>query len=98
VKKPAWLVRAQQGWPARYPLVQFPNAPLAVSLAASVVEGLVKGGRADAYASAVSRVALGVWAWEEAVRGVNAFRRVLGVAGLVYVVVQLAAALDQAAA
>jgi hypothetical protein len=93
VTKPAWLTRAQWGWPAGYPLVQFPNAPLAVSLGASVVERLVDG-RADSYASAVARVALGIWAWEEATSGVNLFRRALGVAGLAYVVVELAAALD----
>jgi hypothetical protein len=91
--KPAWLVRAQWGWPGRYPLVQFPNAPLAVSLAASAVER-VADGRADSYASAVARIALAIWAWEEATRGDNAFRRVLGVAGLAYVAIELAAALD----
>jgi hypothetical protein len=93
MRKPAWLVRAQWGWPGRYPLVQFPNAPLAVAFAASFARRLVDG-RADDYASAVFHVALGIWAWEEATRGVNGFRRALGVAGLVYVVVKLAAALD----
>ncbi|HEX8742652.1 MAG TPA: hypothetical protein VF712_05930 [Thermoleophilaceae bacterium] len=90
--KPAWLVRAQWGWPGRYPLVQFPNAPLAVALGASLA-GRLAHGRADDYATAVFHVALGIWAWEEASRGVNGFRRALGVAGLAYVVARLAAAL-----
>ena len=35
-------------------------------------------------------VALGVWAWQEAAHGVNWFRRLLGVAGLAFVVARLA--------
>ena len=35
-------------------------------------------------------LALGLWAWEEAVGGVNWFRRLLGVGGFVWIVVVLA--------
>ncbi len=34
-------------------------------------------------------MALTVWAWEEAVRGVNWFRKVLGIIVLVWVLVKL---------
>lgn len=50
-------------------------------------------GRAEDYAMAIFFVALGVWAWGEASEGVNWFRRLLGVAFLVYVVVRLAGSL-----
>jgi hypothetical protein len=81
--KPAWT-RGQQGWPASYPLVQFPNVPLIVSLVASVLHGAFSGTAAD-YAWAISRLALAVWAYEELVRGDNAFRRVLGLVVLVLI-------------
>ena len=93
LRKPAWLVRAQHGWPAGFPVAQFPNAPLAVALAASVAGRFVDG-RSQDYATSVFHVALGVWAYLELTRGTNWFRRLLGVAGLVYVVVKLAAELD----
>ena len=91
--KPAWLVRAQHGWPASFPLAQFPNAPLAVALGASVA-GRFADGRAHDHATAVFHIALGIWAYLELTSGVNWVRRLLGVAGLIYVVVKLAAALD----
>lgn len=80
---------AQHGVPPAFPVAQFPNAPLWVAIAA-VVAGRVAHGGADDVASAVFHVALAIWAYEEATRGVNWFRRLLGVAGLVYVVVRLA--------
>lgn len=83
-----WAV-GQRGFPAHYPVVQFPNAPLLISLIASVVHGQAHGDVAD-YAWAISRVGLAIWAYEELVRGDNAFRRVLGVVGLVLVVRGLA--------
>ena len=91
--KPAWLVRAQHGWPAAFPVAQFPNAPLAVAVAAFVAGRLVDG-RAQDYSTSVFHIALGVWAYLEVTRGANWFRRLLGVVGLVYVVVKLAAELD----
>lgn len=93
MRKPAWLVRAQRGWPAGYPVAQFPNAPLAIALAAGAIGRFVDG-RADAYAAAVFHVALSIWAYEETTRGANVVRRVLGVAGLAYVAAKLAAELD----
>ena len=86
--KSSW-VRGQRGWPARYPLVQFPNAPLVVSLAASLVHAVTDDDTAD-YANAVSRLALGVWAWLELADGDNGYRRVLGAVVFVLITRSLA--------
>lgn len=81
--------RASHGAPARFPVVQFPNAPLLVAFVAFVL-GRFTHGRADDHVTAVFFVALGVWASQELMGGVNWFRRLLGAAGLAYVVVRLA--------
>lgn len=59
--------RGQEGWPRRFVLVQFPNAPLLVGLL-----GVVLGVRW------LATVGLCAWALLEVVGGVNWFRRVLG--------------------
>jgi hypothetical protein len=84
--------RGQRGWPASFPVVQFPNAPLLVALGGWPVAALT-GGSVHSYARAVFYVGLAAWAWEELTDGVNWVRRGLGVAGLVYVVVKVGAAL-----
>jgi hypothetical protein len=84
--------RAQRGWPASYPVVQFPNAPLLVALAASVVAALTDGS-VHAYARAAFYTGLAAWAWEELTGGANWVRRALGAAGLVYVVAKVGVAL-----
>ena len=88
--KDAWR-RGQQGWPASFPVAQFPNAPLLVAFAASIIASVSSGSVHD-YARAAAYLGLGVWAWLELTDGVNWFRRVLGAAGLVYVVVKVGAA------
>ena len=85
--------RGQRGWPARFPVAQFPNAPLLVAMAAFLVS-LVAQGPFHAYASAAFHVGLSAWAWAEMSSGINWFRRVLGTAGLGYVVLSLAGALS----
>lgn len=77
------------GFPASYPLVQFPNPPLLIAIAASVVGWFVSGD-AQRYVTAVGTVGIAVWAWQEAVDGVNAFRHLLGAAMLVSTVIGLA--------
>ena len=84
--------RGQRGWPARFPLVQFPNAPLLAALGAWLVAALTDGS-AHAYARAAFYAGLTAWAWQELADGVNWVRRLLGAAGLVYVVVKVGAAL-----
>ena len=84
---PVWR-RAQHGWPNSYPLVQFPNAPLLAALGGLLIAALTSGAVHD-YARATFYAALAVWAWLELTSGDNVPRRVLGAAGLVYVVVQV---------
>ncbi len=81
----AWR-RGQEGWPSRFVLVQLPNVPLIVALAGSVLAGAVDG-RAGDYADAVGRIGLGVFAYLELTDGANWFRRLLGAAVLVHLVV-----------
>jgi hypothetical protein len=83
----AWR-RGQQGWPKDSPLAQFPNVPLIVALVAGGVAGATQGSVHDA-AAVVALVGWAVWASDEVARGANLFRRALGVAGLVYVVVRI---------
>ena len=82
----------QRGWPAGFPVVQFPNAPLIAALGAWLVAALAHGS-VHAYARAVFYAGLAAWAWGELAGGVNWVRRALGAAGLVYVVVKVGAAL-----
>jgi hypothetical protein len=77
------------GAPPRYPIAQFPNPPLILAFAGSGLAA-VAGGTAHDVGRAVFIVGLGVWAWEEAVGGVNWFRRLLGAAALVWIVAGLA--------
>lgn len=83
----AWR-RGQEGWPAAYPVMQFPNAPLLVALAASVL-GRVCGDAARPYFDATFALLAAVWAYLELTAGSNAFRRVLGAGFLVYLVVRV---------
>ena len=84
----AWR-RGQIGWPRRFPIAQFPNPPLLVSFAGSILAALTDG-RAHGVGRAAATLGLGIWAWGEALEGVNWFRRVLGTAALVLLVVRLA--------
>jgi hypothetical protein len=72
--------------------VQFPNLPLAVALAAGALARLANGSGHD-YATSVSYLALMIWAYEELAHGVNWFRRMLGLAFAVILVVRVAHAL-----
>jgi len=84
--------RGQRGWPASFPLAQFPNAPLLVALGGLLIAELTDGS-AHSYARAAFYAGLAAWAWEELTGGANWVRRVLGVGGLIYVVVKVGAAL-----
>ncbi len=68
----------------RITVVQVPNLPLAVFLAAVVIGHLLSGHRAASGAVAwVATGAIVIWALDEVVRGVNPWRRVLGTVVLV---------------
>jgi hypothetical protein len=74
-----------------YVVAQFPNAPLLVALGAAVASALIDDGTtASDVARSVFYLALAVWAYEEAANGANGFRRTLGIAGLIFVVVRVA--------
>jgi hypothetical protein len=79
--------RGQQGWPARFVLVQLPNAPLWVGLGGSVVAAVTDDGAVHDGARIVATAGLAVWAIMELAQGVNWFRRALGAAFLVYLIV-----------
>jgi hypothetical protein len=83
---------AEFSFPRRFPIVQFPNLPLIVALLADAAGKLVDGG-AHSYTTAVSYLALAVWAYEELAHGVNWFRRLLGLAFVIYLIVRVAHAL-----
>ncbi len=85
--------RGQRGWPASFPLVQLPNPPLLTAAAAWLIAAATDGS-VHAYARAAFYAALAAWAWDETANGANWVRRALGVAGLLYVVVKVGAALD----
>jgi hypothetical protein len=74
-----------------YVVAQAPNAPLIVALVAGVAGFFLDdGSTADDVARSILYVGLTVWAYEEAANGVNGFRRALGIAGLLFVVVRVA--------
>jgi hypothetical protein len=84
--------RGKRGWPASFPVVQFPNAPLLAAPGGLLVAAATHGS-VHAYARSAFDAALAAWAWEELVNGANSVRRTLGAAGLVYIVAKLGAAL-----
>jgi hypothetical protein len=81
--------RGQVGWPRRFPIAQFPNPSLLLAFAGL---GLAAGtgGATHEVGRAVFTIGLAVWAWEEAVAGVNWFRRLLGAGALIWIVAGLA--------
>lgn len=81
--------RGQEGWPRRFPIAQFPNAPLLVAFAGRGI-GVVADGPARDAGRTVYRLGLGVWAWQEMTDGVNWFRRLAGAGMLVRLVAQTA--------
>jgi hypothetical protein len=81
--------RGQVGWSRGHPIAQFPNLPLLLAFAGWGLAAVADDTAHDV-GRAVFVVGLGVWAWEEAVGGVNWFRRLLGAGVLVWVVAGLA--------
>lgn len=73
----AWTFRSRQT--GRIVVGQRPNAPLIVFLLAWAATWLVApDGTAGRVLLTLSRVALGLWAADELLRGVNPWRRLLG--------------------
>src|SRR5579864_4083312 len=76
------------GFPRRFPIVQFPNAPLIIAFLAGQTAAHIHGST-HAYLSAVSYLAMIIWAYEELANGVNWFRHVLGLAYMIILVVRV---------
>lgn len=70
-----WLFRNRKT--GRITIAQFPNAALAVFLAASVLRRLLDG-RLDSGLRVLATGGLIWWAADELIRGVNPWRRLLG--------------------
>jgi hypothetical protein len=79
----------QLGWPRDFPIVQFPNAPLIIAFLAGAAAARIHD-PGHAYLAAISLLAMGVWAYEELLRGVNWFRHLLGLGYAISTVVHLA--------
>jgi hypothetical protein len=79
-------------FPRRFPIVQFPNLPLIVVFLADEA-GRFLDRSAHSYAASVSYLALTIWAYEELANGVNWFRRLLGLAFVILLIVRVAHAL-----
>jgi hypothetical protein len=77
------------GWPRSFPVAQFPNPPLLLALVGWLIARL-SSGAAHSTGRAIFYVGLSIWAWEELTAGVNWFRRLIGLGGLVWIVSQLA--------
>ena len=80
-------------WPRRFPIVQFPNLPLALAFVAGHAAHYLRG-PAHGYALAISYLAMGVWAYLELFDGVNWFRRLLGSYYVASTAIHLHRALD----
>jgi hypothetical protein len=80
-------------WPRRFPIVQFPNQPLALAFVAGRAARELRGS-AHVYAMAVSYLAMAVWAYLELTDGVNWFRRLLGAFYIASTVIHLERALN----
>jgi hypothetical protein len=66
-------------------IAQFPNVALWIFIATVVVRVFVRSGAPHTVLDVVGLLALGWWAADEVVRGVNPWRRLLGAAGCVIV-------------
>lgn len=80
-----WMFRSRKT--GRITVVQLPNCRLAVWFLASVVMWLGHPqGWMRAFLVVLSSAALALWAWDEVLRWVNPFRRLLGLATLGWLV------------
>lgn len=80
-------------FPQRFPIVQFPNAPLILGLLAGVAATFLSG-VAHSYAVSVSYLGIAIWAYEEVVGGANWFRRLLGATFMLITIVRVAHAVN----
>lgn len=73
-----------------YTVGQAPNPPMIVALIALILSLVLPDGSLSfGIAKGVFLIAFTVWAWEELSDGVNGFRRFLGAAGLLVILILL---------
>jgi hypothetical protein len=84
-----FLRLTQIGFPARFPIVQFPNLPLVIAFLAEGVRHFVTGSGRP-YLTAIGWLAITIWAYEELAHGSNWFRRLLGAGFLIITTVRVA--------
>ena len=77
------------GFPRRFPIVQFPNVPLVAAFVAGEA-GRFVGGTAHSFTRSAAYLAMTIWAYEELTAGVNWFRRLLGLAYMIILLVRVA--------
>jgi hypothetical protein len=82
-----WLFRDRNT--GRFVVGQFPNIPLIVWLAATLLAAVSTGG-VHTFFSLVATLGLVIWAGDEVIRGVNPFRRILGAVVLTWKLYSLA--------
>jgi hypothetical protein len=83
-----WMFRSRRT--GRITLAQLPNGPLVVWLLASAAMWLAHPqGRVRVVLDVLAWAALALWAGDEALRGVNPFRRLLGLTVLAWLVLSL---------
>jgi hypothetical protein len=73
----AWHWLLAFSFPRRFPVVQFPNLPLALAFVGGQAASRLHGS-AHFYAQGISYLSMAVWAYLELFEGVNWFRRLLG--------------------
>jgi hypothetical protein len=83
-----WFRNRETG---RITVAQFPNVALGVFLVTVVLRRVLHAGAARTDIGWISVAALAWWAVDEVVRGVNPWRRVLGLGGCVFAVAGLIA-------
>ena len=77
------------GFPRRFPIVQFPNVPLIAAFLAGEAGSFLRGTE-HSFAASAAYLAMTIWAYEELAHGVNWFRRLLGLAYVIILVVRVA--------
>jgi hypothetical protein len=89
---PAFKRLTELGFPRCFPIVQFPNLPLIIAFLAGEAGRFVHGTEYT-YTASVAYLAMTIWAYGEAVHGVNWFRHALGLGYLVIIMMRVASAL-----
>jgi hypothetical protein len=81
------------GFPRRFQVVQFPNAPLILGFVLGIAARYASGSPHD-YLQSAAYLSMTVWAYEELAHGSNWFRRLLGAAYAVILVIRVAHAIS----